>query len=150
MEVRLAKSKYVQLSELGSRFNLSFSGQLILNRKIIALDGVKQRLLVFETDKTPDQAYVIALNKIASVTVKKTYSSIRPGELRNKRMEEFLKRIDLQFRYRDNKDLIVLPFYECGTDDPGNLGRLEKDAKNWQIMLAKIAGLQTVREFIIN
>lgn len=150
MELRLAKNKYVQLSELGSRFNLSFSGQLILNRLIIALDGLKQRLLVFATDKPLDEAYVIALNKIAAVTVKKTYSSIRPGELRNKRMEEFLKRIDLQFQYRDNRDLVVLPFYQRETDEPANLGRLEKDAKNWQIMLAKIAGLQTAREFIIN
>ena len=145
MEVSIAKSKYVQLSELGSRFNLSFSGQLTLSNSIIALDGVKKSLLVFETNKPLNQAYVIELKKVAAITVKKMYGSIRPGELKNKKIDEFLKRIDLQFEYEDNNKTIVLPFYERETDDRRDLQELERYAGNWQVMLSKIAGLQTGR-----
>lgn len=141
-EARLNKSVYLRISELGSKFNLSFSDHWVFNNKIIALDGVKKRLLVFETNKTSDQSYVIELNKVAAVTVKKTYSSIRPGELKNKGIEAFLKRIDLQFEY-SNKSIIVLPFYDAETDDRGEQVWLEKCAADFQMLISMMTGSQT-------
>ena len=49
VDTRSAKSKYLEVSELGTRFNLSFSSQLEFGNKIIALDGRKKCLLVLET-----------------------------------------------------------------------------------------------------
>jgi hypothetical protein len=140
VEARFAKSKYTQVSELGSRFNLSFTSQLVFGNKIIALDGVKRSLLVFETNKELNQAYVIELNKVAAITLKKIYGSIRPGELQKKRMEEFLKKIDLQFEYKGKNETIVLPFYDSETDDRRYLPKLERNAKNWQMILSKMTG----------
>lgn len=142
-EAKLAKSKYLQVSELGSKFNLSFSGHLVLSNKIIALDGRKRSLLVFETNRAFDRAYVIELDKVAAITVKKTYGSISPGELSNKGMEEFLKGVDLQFKCSNKNDIIVLSFYDYKTDDLRDLPWLEKYAKNWQIILSKMAGSKT-------
>lgn len=139
---RLNKSVYLQISELGSKFNLSFSDHWVFNNKIIALDAVKKQLLVFETNKTSNQSYVIELNKVAAVTVKKAYSSIRAGELKNKRIEAFLQRIDVQFEY-SNKTKIVIPFYDAETDDRGERVWLERGAAEFQMQISMMAGSQT-------
>jgi len=136
MKVNFDKDRYQQLSELGSGFGLSFSSHMVIGNKLIALDGRKRILLVLEENGKP---CIIELNKVAAVSVKKTYSSIKPGELNNKGIEEFLKTIDLQFEYNNNKRTICLPFFDCEKDDSRNLPRLQRIAKNWQLILSKMA-----------
>jgi len=135
-EVNFEKDKYQQLSELGARFNLSFSSHMVIGNKLIALDGRKKVLLVREGNSKP---CIIELNKIAAVSVKKTYSSIRPGELNNKGMDEFLKAIELQFECKNKKGTVCLLFFDCEKDDRRNLPSLERNAKNWQLILSKMA-----------
>lgn len=139
---RFAKSKYLQLSKLGSQLNLSFSSYLVLNNKLIALDGIKRTVLVSETIDGSDNAFIIHLDKVAAVSVKKCYGSIKPGELKTRKMDDFLKRIDLQFEYASDKEAIVLTFYDCKTNDLRDLPVLERNAKNWQMILSKMAGSQ--------
>jgi len=135
IEASFSKNKFQELSELGTRFHLSFSSQIAIGKTLIALDGIKKSLLVLETDKQP---FIIELNKVASVSVKKTYNSIRPGELNNKGIEQFLNTIELQFVYTNNKGTVSLPFYNCGEDDLHNLAMRERNAKNWQMILSKL------------
>jgi hypothetical protein len=138
MEAIFCKENFQQLSELGSKFNLSFSSQTIIGNKLIALDGIKKSLLVLETD---NKSYIIQLDKVASVSVKKTYNSIRPGELNNKGIEEFLNTIELQFEYSNNKGTVSLLFYDCKEDDLHKLPMLERNAKNWQMILSKMTSV---------
>jgi hypothetical protein len=138
VDTKSAKSRYTLLSELGSEFNLSFSSHLVLHNRLIALDGIKRILLVSEANNEVQQPCIIELNKVAAVSIKKTYGSIKSGELRIKRFEEFLRRIDLQFEYRDKNESVVLPFYDNETDAFRDLPRLEKNAKNWQMILSKL------------
>jgi hypothetical protein len=142
IEVKFAKDKYQQLSELGSKFDLSFSSHMVIGNKLLALDGIKKSLLILEAD---NKSYIIELNKVASVSVKKTYSSIKPGELNNKGIEEFLNTIELQFEYAHEKGKICLPFYNCEQDDPRNLPRLERNAKDWQMILSKMVFVPVTR-----
>jgi hypothetical protein len=143
VDARFAKSKYLKVSELGTRFNLSFSSQLEFGNKIIALDGIKKCLLVLETGKELNQPYVINLNNVVAVTIKKSYGSINQGELRNKGIEEFLTRTDLQFEFDNNNKTINLPFYDREIDDRRDRQKLDRNAKNWQMILSKIIGSQT-------
>jgi len=136
IKVRFAKSKYQQLSELGSRLDLSFSSYMVIGNKLLALDGIKKSLVVLESD---NKSYVIELNKVAFVSVKKTYNSIYPGELNNKGIEEFLNTIELQFEFANEQETVCLPFYNCEKDDLRSLPRLERNAKNWQMILSKMA-----------
>ena len=136
---RFAKGKYALLSELGSKFNLSFSSHLELSNQLIAVDGLKRMLLVLETGDELNRPYVIDLNKIDSVSIKKSYGSIQPGELRTKKFDEFLRRIDLQFEQRDKNESIVLTFYDSAIDELRQLQTLERNAKNWQMILSKLA-----------
>ncbi|HJS54446.1 MAG TPA: hypothetical protein VJ765_07885 [Chitinophagaceae bacterium] len=143
LATRFDKATYLKVSGLGTRLNLSFSSQLVFGNKIIALDGIKKRLLVLDTDKELNQPYVIDLNSLAAVSVKKSYGSIGQGQLKNKGIEEFLKRIDLQFEFNNKNEPIVLSFYDCEIDDQRDRPKLIRNAKNWQMILSKIAGLQT-------
>jgi hypothetical protein len=135
-DAAIAKSSYLQVSELGSKFNLSFSSYLVLSNKIIALDGIKKRLLVLDVNRDKHQPYIIELNKMETITVKKTYGSIRAGQLKKKGIDDFLESIDLQFSSKN--ETIVLPFYSYETDDPAQLPTLESNAKNWQVILSKM------------
>ena len=140
METTFASDKYQQLSILGSRFDLSFSSHMVIGNKLIALDGIKRSLLVLESN---NESYIIDLNKVATIVVIKTYSSIRPGELNYKGIEEFINTIELQFEYSNKKGTVCLPFYNREEDDPRNLPGLARNAKNWQMILSKLAGSQT-------
>ena len=135
-DAAITKSKYLQVSELGSKFNLSFSSYLVFGNKIIALDGVKKSLLILETTGGTNQSFIIELNKMEAVTVKKNYGSIRAGQLKKKGIEDFLKSIDLEFS--NKTETIVLSFYNSETDDLLQLPKLERNAKNWQAILSKM------------
>jgi hypothetical protein len=133
-----AKSKYLELSELGSRFNLSFSGHLAFGNKIMALDGLKRCLFILDTGSGSGRSCIIDLNNVAIITLKKSYGSIDHGELKKKGIEEFMKRIELEFEFLDKRETIVLPFYDCNTDEQTDRLKLMKNAENWHKMLSKM------------
>ena len=133
------KINYLQLSELGSQFNLSFSSHEILSDKIIALDGIKRKLIVAEKNNELSRPYIIELANVTAITLKKIYKSIRAGELKARSIEDFLESIFLRFEFGNEKDPIVLPFYEGKINEIRDLARLERKARSWQMILSKIA-----------
>ena len=118
----------------------------MLGNKLIALDGRSKILLVLEPGNELSQPFIVELNKVSDVSVRKSYGNIEPGELKSKGFEEFLKRIDLQFEYHDKNKTIALSFYDSETDDLQDLPRLAKNAKNWQLILSKMAASNVKRE----
>jgi len=132
------KDKYLQLSELGSKLNLSFSSHMSLGSKMIALDGVKKKLLVFDINDLAKQHCTISLERVKIISVKKSYCSIKPGELNKRGFEEVLEAISLHFEYRDGKNAVDLPFYERGKNRFSDLAMLERNARNWQMILSKM------------
>lgn len=102
--------------------------------------------MVLEPGNELSQPFIVELNKVSDVSVRKSYGSIEPGELKSKGFEEFLKRIDLQFEYHDKNKTIALSFYDSETDDLQDLPRLDKNAKNWQLILSKMAASNVKRE----
>jgi hypothetical protein len=140
VETVFVKSKYLQLNELGCQFNLSFSSQLVLGDKILALDGIRRKLLVYEIHKALTDAYIIDLNQVTSVTLRQSYRSIGPGELKTKAIGEFLLKTDMQFNYRNNNVSNVVTFYDHEKDPLSHLQKLERNAKIWQMVLSKMLG----------
>lgn len=131
-------NRYFEISELGSKLDLSFSSHMSLGNKIIALDGIKKKLLVLDNSDPVNLNCIIDLNEVKAITVKKNYSSIKPGELQEKRFEEFLESICLRFEYKDEKKSFSLPFYEFGKNNAYDLAMLERNAGNWQMILSKM------------
>jgi len=142
INTRFDKLNYWQLSKFGSKFNLSFSSYEILSNKILGLDGIKRKLLVAEKNNELDCLYILELSNLSAITVKKIYNSIKVGDLKNRRIEEFLQFVLLQFEYGNEKEPIVLPFYESKINEIHDLPRLERKARNWQILLSKMATTQ--------
>jgi hypothetical protein len=133
-----AKSKYLGVSELGSRYNLSFSSQLVLGDKLIALDGIRKCLLVVKTTNELSEPTIIDLNKVSTVTIRKIYGRINQGELQTKGIDEFLESIDLQFQFKNNSETIALPFYNRQRNNKKDRPKLTRNAKNWQMILSKM------------
>lgn len=140
--IRFDKIRYLQLSELGSKFSLSFSSHEVLGNKIMGLDGINKKLLILEQTDGQSHSYIIDLDEAKAITVKKIYSSIKAGELKKRRIEEFLKTIQLQFEFGNGKEDIVLPFYESKINNIYDLPGLERKIKNWQLILSKMIGIK--------
>jgi hypothetical protein len=114
-----------------------------LGNKIIALDGRKKSLLILETGKGLTEPCIIDLNNVAAVATRESYGSIQQGDLRNKNIEEFLERIDLQFKLKDSEETVAIPFYDGAVDTESDKLKLVRNAKNWQMVLSRLLGLQT-------
>ena len=140
VQIRSAKSKYLQVSEIGTQHHLSFSSQLALGNTIIALDGIRKCLLVLETNEDSNSPYFIDLNNVADVAIKKSYGSIKQGALSSKGIEEFLEKIDLQFRLKNNDEAYTLSFFDRERDEASDRLKLDRNAKNWQLILSKMVG----------
>ena len=130
--IRFDKIRYLQLSELGSKFSMSFSSHEVLGNKIMGLDGIKKKLLVLEQTDGQSHSYIIDLDEAKAISVKKIYRSIKAGELKKRRIEEF----------GNGKEDIVLPFYENEIDNIYDLQGLERKIKNWQLILSKMTGIK--------
>lgn len=133
-----ARTRYMEISELGSRFNLAFSSVLNLGNKTIALDGIKKKLLVLDNNNNKDLNCIIDLDEVKTIWLKKSYNSITPGEYKEKGLEGFQEAILLQFEYRDEGRSFSLPFYEQGKNELSNLPMLARNARNWQMILSKM------------
>ena len=134
------KVKYSLLSKLGSMFNLSFSSHELLDEKIFGVDGIKRKILVVEENNGSNSSYIIELDKVKSISMKTVYDSIKPEELRKRRLEEFLKTIHLQFEFNDGRDAVALPFFENKKNDIADLPLLERKTKNWKMIFSKMTG----------
>lgn len=140
--IRDGRFKYLKVSDLGSKYNLTFSSHEIFGSKIIVLDGVKRKLLILEENHEMNQVNLIALEEVSSISVKRIYNSIMPGELRKRKVSEFLKTILLQFDFEDARETFIVPFYENKKDNINDLPDLERKVKKWQLILSKMIGRQ--------
>lgn len=144
----LPKNKYLELSEQGSRLNLSFTSHLDLGKKIIGLDGLKKCLLVLDTSSEVKSAIMIDLNEVTSIIVKKDYGSISREQLNYKGLGHFLEKIDLKFELGNGKETVVLPFYDCNEDKQADPGKIEKNADNWKKVLSKMLGRRPQKQLL--
>jgi hypothetical protein len=58
-----AKDRYALLRDLGTKLNLSFSSYLAIGSKLLALDGLKRRILVLDK-AAANGHYQIALDDV--------------------------------------------------------------------------------------
>jgi hypothetical protein len=132
------KEDYTQLSMMGSSFGLSFSCQEVLHDSIIALDGLKRKLLIARKADALKSIHIIDLGLVRSISIKKIYKSIMAGALRLKKIDDFLEAIHLQFSFKHAPDTIMVPVYKSGAETTADIPGLEKKARNWQTLLSKL------------
>ena len=137
-KIAFAKLKFRQLSELGTKFNISFTSHELIGNKIIGVDGVQRKILIAEKSNIIQEVRIIPIDEIKTISLKKVYNSILAGALKKRKIGDFLKTLVLQFELRNNSEVFVLPFYESILNKLYDLAGLERKARNWQLMLSKL------------
>ena len=133
---------FKKLSELATKLNMTITKYFSIRNKLFALDRKKKRLVICEENNGATRFHLINLQKIKSIMIKKAYGGINAGELREKRPEEFLKFIHLQFE--DSGDNIIsLSLYEKGRDDIKHLRKLEIISKRLQSIFSLLTRKQS-------
>jgi hypothetical protein len=128
-----------QFSKLGIEYNISFSSQEILNECIIGFDGKHRKLVVLkQCGQFEYDWYIINLDDVLSCYIKKTYRSIKAGELKKKKIEDYLESIILGLEFFDNRTPVEISFYEHAGHKGRKISELDRKAKSWQIMLSKM------------
>ena len=115
---------------------LPFSTQKKFGDKIIALDTRKNKLLFLKKVNNKPSCVIIDLNGLQNCTINKQYADIKAGELKDKKLNSFLKSIFLNLHFKSNK--ISIPFFEQKQDKEGDIDKLENEAVKWRSIISKI------------
>ena len=128
-----------RFSELGSRYQVNFTSQAILKDEILGIDGVQRKLLILNTtDKNEMPHELIDLDELRHCSVKKSYGSINNGDLKNKKLEQYLEKIVLCFEFHMKKPAIEVSFYNHLKNHLYEISELEQKAKDWESFLSKM------------
>jgi hypothetical protein len=124
-------------SQLGTENNLSFSSQEILNHCVLGLDGVNRKILVVTREDNFYGSFIIDLNEVKNCTVKKIYGTIKPGDLKDHKIEQYLEKIVLHFEL-NSKPPVEIVFYKNFDNHIYEIQELEQKAKHWETILSKM------------
>jgi hypothetical protein len=110
-----------------------------LSECIIGFDGKHRKLVVLkQCSQFEYDWYIINLDDVLSCYIKKTYRSIKAGELKKKRIEDYLESIILGLEFLDNRTPVEISFYDRVGHKIWKVSELDRKAKSWQIMLSKM------------
>jgi len=124
-------------SQLGTENNLSFSSQEILNHCVLGLDGMNRKILVVTREDDYYGSFIIDLREVKNCTVKKIFGTIKSGDLKNNKLEQYLEKIVLHFElYR--KPSVEIVFYKNSCNHIYETQELEQKAKHWESILSKM------------
>jgi len=124
-------------NQLGTENGLSFSSNEFLKNKIMALDGLNRKILVVTKEGNYYGSYLIDLNQVKNCSVKKVYGTINGGDLKNRKLEQFLEKIVLHFEIY-NKSSVEIIFYTHFENHIYESIDLEKKARHWEAILSKM------------
>lgn len=124
-------------SQLGTENNLSFSSQELLHHCVLGLDGVNRKILVVTKEESSYGWFIIDLNEVKNCSVKKSYGTIKVGDLKDHKLEQHLEKIVLHFElYR--KPSVEIVFYKNFDNHIYETQELEQKARHWEAILSKM------------
>ncbi|HEY1112008.1 MAG TPA: hypothetical protein VGE66_00545 [Chitinophagaceae bacterium] len=130
------------ISKLGSRNDLSFTGQEVLSDSVMGFDGLKKKLLVLENAQSVYRWYTINLDEVSTCTVQKTYRVPAVHAPGAPAISGYVERVELVFHCNDCKEPLAVPFYASEHNEAVELPALEARAHNWQRFLTKLLPAQ--------
>ena len=120
-----------ELKKIANHFRLSLSKIEIIRKTAIALDDTNKKLIVMDEDDHP-YFKTFDLHNIDACAVKVAYRSIDAGELREKDMDEFIEKIQLQISHVDPTKSIDIGFYDMKKNTVHELRALIDKARSWR------------------
>ena len=133
------KTILYRFSEAATRHGFDFSRQELLKNGVIGLDSGRRKLLwIFEQEVGVLQERVICLEALTCCSIKKDYSSIQPGSLPARRLDEYLLRIYLHLEGKAASECAEIPFYDFKTDRFPEAAEAERKARLWASLIAPL------------
>lgn len=124
-------------NQAGADKGVVFSSQEILKDKIIGVDGIHHKLLIFNCNNS-HVAAKIKLEDVISCSFKKEYKYVNYGNEKRTIIERQVSSIGLEFSFKSGFEPFLLLFYNDITDTIYEMAELEIKAKNWETMLSKM------------
>jgi hypothetical protein len=124
-------------SQLGAENNLNFSSQEILKNGILGVDGVRRKVLVVTREDNFFGSLIIDLKEVRNCTVKKNYGTINAGDLKTRKLEQYLDKIVLHFDLNDKPPVEIL-FYKHFDSHIFEALELEQKARHWETFFSKM------------
>jgi hypothetical protein len=132
------KKLLYRFSQLGSEYNLTFSGQEILRDSILGLDGMKRKLLILKKNEAAgDDIKYIDLQNVKHCSVKKYYGTIQAGALKGDALEQYLQRIVLHIEFQVDTPTEI-DFYHHGYEPSSRVREMEIKSGYWGTLLNKM------------
>lgn len=128
-----------RVNTLESKYNLGFSSQEILKHCVLAMDGVRRKILVINSDENAAPSFtLIDLNEVKCCSVKKQYGTIQGGALKKRPLEQYLQSMVLHFELENNKPPIDVLLYDYRRNHISEIRELEEKAKRWEAVISKM------------
>jgi hypothetical protein len=124
-------------SQLGIQNNLSFSSQESLKDCMLGLDGIHRKMLVVKREDGIFGSFIIDLNEVNNCSVKKVYGTIKAGDLKSHKLEQYLEKIVLHFDL-NNKPAVEIVFYKHFDNNIYQTMEMEQKARAWETILSKM------------
>jgi hypothetical protein len=128
---------FKHFSQLGTENNLSFSSQEVLNHCVLGLDGINRKILVVTKEDGFFSSFITDLNEVRNCSVKKIYGTIKVGDLKNHKLDQYLQKIVLHFEL-NRKPPVEIVFYKNFDNHVYETKELEQKAKHWEAILSKM------------
>lgn len=121
--------------DVAAEFDLTITQQHSLANRVIGFDEAAQKLLFLKISGAEQSGYLVDLDKVRYVEVKKVYELVKSERIDN---AENIRLIALQIEYENEARPLQLPFYIKALDPPKEVQtRLEK-AYMWQELLLSV------------
>jgi hypothetical protein len=133
------------LAKAARKRNVCFSAHDALGVNVIALDIQQRKLLYLKQSLKASSCLIIDLNDVKQCSINKEYTGINAGELKTKKLQDFLKSIFLKLRFKSNSHTVTLPFYQAETDGEQDIEQVEAKAKRWETIISKHKLLQIIK-----
>ncbi|PWT77666.1 MAG: hypothetical protein C5B59_03415 [Bacteroidetes bacterium] len=122
----------------GMNFGSPFLKQERFGNLSLSLDSIRRRLNITRMVNKIRQSIQIQLNATRQISIKKVYSNIYVGQLKYRKLEEFLETIYLQIEFFDGRNTIHLPVYERKANNLPDLPEIERKVQYWQDLLSEL------------
>jgi len=116
----------------------AFSKHEIFGNLSVSLDSIRRRLLISRLVNKIRQCFQIDLKATRLISIKKVYSNIYVGQLKYRKLEEFLETIYLQFEFLDGRNALHLPVFDRASNKLCELPEIEKKVNYWQDLLSEM------------
>lgn len=128
-----------KFSELGSRYELSFSSQEVLSNTIIGMDGMNRKLLVLQYHGNDLYSHsVISLDEVRSCKLDIGETLLEEYGAYELYQNKKVNRIDLSFHFYTPADVVSICFYDETINDEREEEELGQKAKDWEVILSKM------------